>query len=342
MAIDANTSPLHEAAGNGELEAVNALLASGVQVDLRTRHFETPLMRAAYRGRLEIVSTLIRAGADVDAQRRPNSVHNFGKATPLSLAARVGHFRVCRTLLEAGAKVDPLDSSYFTPLAYACDAGNLELCKLLLDFGANPNGPAKGTCPLYHAVGESFLPVFEKRQWDKATVLKLVQELLARGADPNGRVGNGETPLHATLDVDIAKLLIATGADINARDLEGQTCLMKLMICGSIELLSFFIESGVNVNKEPNAYTSPLMKAFDRPRETAEVIEMLIRAGADPSLPVHGKVSLREHYEWVLARSHNSPEELIERRKAIQFLKDYELGRSRFGTNLGGPTSSRF
>lgn len=342
MAIDANTSPLHEAAGNGDLEAVNALLASGVQVDLRTRHFETPLMRAAYRGKLDVVAALIKRGADVNAQRRSSQGHNFGKATPLSLAARVGHFRVSRTLLEAGAKVDPLDSGYFTPLAYASDAGNLELSKLLLDFGANPNGPAKGTRPLYEAVGESFLPVFEKRQWDKATIMELVQELLARGADPNGRVSNGETPLHATLDIDIAKLLLDAGADINARDLEGQTCLMKLMICGSIELLRFFIDSGVNVNREPKAYVSPLMKAFDRPQEIAEVIELLIRAGADPSIPVHGKVSLREHYEWDLARRNNLPEELIERKKAIQFLKDYELRRSRFGTNLDGPTSSRF
>ncbi len=342
MAIDANTSPLHEAAGNGDLEAVNVLLASGVQVDLRTRHFETPLMRAAYRGRLEIVSALIKAGADVDAQRRPNSVHNFGKATPLSLAARVGHFRVCRTLLEAGAKVDPLDSAYFTPLVYACDAGTLDLSKLLLDFGANPNGHPKGSRPLHYAVSVPFLEIVQRRAWNKAAILDLVNELIKRGADPNGRNGLGETPLHSAADIDIAKVLLNAGTDINARNTNGQTCLMQLMICGSIELLRFFIESGVNVNREPKAYESPLMKAFDRTREIAEVIEMLIRAGADPSIPVHGKVSLREHYEWVLARSHNSPEELIERKKAIQFLKDYELGRSRFGTNLNGPTSSRF
>ena len=52
----------------------------------------------------------------------------------------------------------------------------------------------------------------------------VVELLIAKGADVNAKGEYGNTPLHrATSRKEIAELLIANGADINARDYEGDT-----------------------------------------------------------------------------------------------------------------------
>ena len=51
-----------------------------------------------------------------------------------------------------------------------------------------------------------------------------VELLIAKGADVNARTGNGFTPLHWGSDnKEIAELLIAEGADVNTKDAAGMT-----------------------------------------------------------------------------------------------------------------------
>ena len=55
--------PLHTAASRGDLEAVQALLAAGAQVDGRTQRGFTPLDLALFLGKTEVAEALMAAGA---------------------------------------------------------------------------------------------------------------------------------------------------------------------------------------------------------------------------------------------------------------------------------------
>ena len=88
-----SVSPLHYAAGNGQIEVAKALIAAGANVNLAGKKGWTPLFIAAFRGDTEIVKTLIAAGADV------NRADNDGK-TPLYMAAR--HSDIVELLKAAG------------------------------------------------------------------------------------------------------------------------------------------------------------------------------------------------------------------------------------------------
>jgi len=89
-------APIHNAAQNGNLNRVKALLNQGVPVNSRNEAGWTPLHDAAYRGHLSVVQELLRRGAHVN----PRSISGY---TPLHVAALEKHPHVVHALIRAGA-----------------------------------------------------------------------------------------------------------------------------------------------------------------------------------------------------------------------------------------------
>ena len=98
MAITSDT-PLQAAAREGDLTAVNALLAEGAMVDAKSEYGDTALNLAAENGHAEVVARLLEAGANIE---------NLGGAdkTPLMCAAFAGQVKVVQLLLEKGALIN--------------------------------------------------------------------------------------------------------------------------------------------------------------------------------------------------------------------------------------------
>jgi ankyrin repeat protein len=95
------------------------------------------------------------------------------------------------------------DYNSISALSYAAYLGNRNAVILLLKAGANVNGkPESGEGkPLHFATVSSELAI--------------VEELLKSGATVHALGGDYETALHLVQDVDIAKILLAAGADVN-------------------------------------------------------------------------------------------------------------------------------
>jgi len=109
--------------------------------------------------------------------------------------------------------------------------GNIEAVKQHLDAGADLNAKdGGGETPLHAAVFKGHKEiVFGSTPLHDAAFsdLKEVTELLiANGADVNAKAEEGWTPLHDAArggHKEIAELLIAKGADLNAKDNDGET-----------------------------------------------------------------------------------------------------------------------
>ncbi len=161
-------APVADAAMRGDLGAVQALLARGVDVNVPQGDGMTALHWAGETGTAQLAQLLIDSGADLEAKTR------LGDFTPLLIAAEAGNAVVIRMLLKAGAKVEARSSvGGATALHYAAEFGSVDAVLALIEHGADVNARqvAWGQTPLIYAASKNRVEV--------------IATLLAHRADPS-------------------------------------------------------------------------------------------------------------------------------------------------------------
>src|ERR1700735_780818 len=131
-AFGASTSPVADAAMNGDRPAVQSLVQQKADVNAVQADGATAIQWAAYRDDLEMADVLIAAGANIKLANREG-------ATPLYLASLHGSAPMIEKLLKAGADPNQLGPEGETPLMLAARTGNLEAMRVLLDNHAGVN-----------------------------------------------------------------------------------------------------------------------------------------------------------------------------------------------------------
>lgn len=116
---------LLDASQAGHTTRMRELLASGADVNMTTREGITPLHVAALNNKLSAVEFLLTNGAKIDAQDT-----QYG-ATPLHLVAHLGHKEVAELLLKHGASLGLKDKNGRTPLDSAKGNGQRHLIDIL-------------------------------------------------------------------------------------------------------------------------------------------------------------------------------------------------------------------
>lgn len=150
----------------------------------------------------------------------------------------------------------------------------------------------------------------------------VVELLLADGADVNARDTSGATPLHeaaAEGHTAIAEMLIANGADVSAKDEDGNTplhkaasSLHKVTSYSHRAIVELLIANGADVNAKNTLGWTSLHWAARFGGETV-VIELLLANGAD----INAKdVSDRTPLHYALSWNHKEVAKLLKQHGA--------------------------
>ena len=221
---------------------MQALLDAGAKVDAKDRKGQTALMWAAAEGHAAVVEAAHQGGRG-SARRLASGF------TPMLFAAREGRAGVVRVLLKAGIDVnDAIETDKKVPanapkngtsaLILAIENGYFELAVELLKAGANPNDQRSGFTPLH--------------------VLTWVRKP-NRGEDADGAPPPPDSGKLTSLP--FVRLLVAKGANVNARLEKGASGPGKLTVAGA----------------------TPFLMAS----KTADLayMKLLVELGADPRIP---------------------------------------------------------
>ncbi len=274
----------------GDVPALKTLFDRGISPNAADSRGVTPLMNAAALGSLESMRLLVNRGADVNAQNA------FGSTALMWSANDPGKVRF---LLNHGADVNKVTKSGRTALMIAALSNpSAETVGMLLGRGADASlVDRKGNNAFLSAVTGS----------DPATI-----RLLADSAGDVNRPSpvRGVTSLMTAAsrrNIDLVKLLLRKGADVNAVSAGGNTQrvkngivalgaftpLMRAVTYGPVELVKVLLEAGAKVNVTDVRGMTPLMLAVTSDRLDPAIVKMLLEHDADPAVKsVAGETAL--------------------------------------------------
>ena len=110
----------------------------------------------------------------------------------------------------------------------------------------------------------------------------IVQLLLDKGADVHARDINGETALMTAAEkgnTSIAKMLLEKGAEINTKNKQGQTPLLKIAEKENLDMINFLLENGADINARDKWKETALITTLRKHKMAAA--KLLIDKGAD-------------------------------------------------------------
>ncbi len=245
---------------------------------------DSPLADAVKNRDMAGARALLKQHADVNAPSADGT-------TALHWAAKWNDAEMVTLLVAAGAKVDAVNRYGATPLWQACSNGNAPVVTALLKGGANPNQLALD--------GES--PLMAAARGGNPEVVKAL--LLAR-ADPNLKDGwKQQTALMWAVGDNephpqVAKALVESHADVNAKSKAGFTPLLFAARQGDMEDVRILVEAGANINDKAPGGSTILITAINN--EHFEVADYLLEHGADPNAadrqgftPLHNTIRAR-------------------------------------------------
>jgi ankyrin repeat protein len=226
-------------------ERIAFLLDKGADIDKANPQGLAALHAAARQRDSDTIAFLIEKGADVNAR-------DSDGWTPVMHAAFRNHAPSVMALAKAGADLEATAPGGFTPLSIAIEEGKFIAVKALLDAGANVNTPAGN---------------------DRLTPLMLIasQPLVEQRA---ARLNQGMS------SVDIGRLLIAGGADVNAKTARGVTPLMIAAAHNNPPLIGLLLQAGADRDaRTPDGKTALDIAKSNLNEAAAQQIELLSRQG---------------------------------------------------------------
>ena len=266
---------------NGDIDEIEAILASGVDLNARNSKGYNALHVACELGDTRTVNLLYKKGMNLN-----EPVEDLFRKTPLFLAIKNRHECLVELLLKLGVKVNQKDaktgdtilhliskSIYIdrvtaeicqknnvniqnndgqTPLMLAAAGRKIKMVRHLLQNGASIDQKDKlGRNALWYAYDDDGE--------------KIAQLLIEHGASVEEPFDRKELPILAAVSqkkVEMARLFLKYKASANQKDADGCTVLWRAYVNDDVEMLQLLIKHGANLGEVFDTRDTPLVAAI--------------------------------------------------------------------------------
>jgi ankyrin repeat protein len=274
-----------------KIRIIRSLVERGVSLDRTSKHGESPLSVTLWFGDFEAFRMLVELGAN----RTPL------RLTDLHERIILGSIEDLKAYPHTAIEIDQRDGRWeLTPLLWAAKTGELEKVKHLVKLGATLDQKGRlGTTALSLAAG---LDRFEVVEWllaqgvdvdarddnlatplmsaCAAGALRSVRVLLDAGAAATARDNFANDAIGHTWSLEVLKVLVEAGGDINQISSEGSWPLMNAAEQNDLERCKWLIDHGAKVELTSTGATA-LHSAVQG--DSREAIRLLLEHGADPN-----------------------------------------------------------
>lgn len=194
-----------------------------------------------------------------------------------------GRSEFITALADAGASANRKASDEWTPLIRAVFNGDLATVDALLRVGADPNLRSVDDWAPMHVVANA------SGGGNRENDLAIGQRLIDAGANINARNNNGNTPLYLAVlheRPEVRDFLIQKGAELDKGRDDGWTPLIKAVYDGNVAAVKALAAAGANLDTKEEDGWSPLHFTANDPSNgnrdhDADIARILIGAGAD-------------------------------------------------------------
>lgn len=267
-AVRSGAQLLSEALALGHLGIAELLISKGCQINTWSENNGSPLLQSLDHEYFPLAEQLINAGAEL-------SIRDDKGWTPLIWAALTGREKVVDFLLSHQADVHPCNNDGWNAITGAYVKGHLSIVEKLRAKGAY-FGDKYANAVLLSAYKDSQMDLFQK--------------LITEGANTNITNTEGTSLLTLAIargDNKSLTLLLEHGADVEAIDAKGETCLQAALELANYNAAIALIEAGANPNHAGRMALSPLHYAANNGNH--EICQLLLTKGAAINQPTSKK-----------------------------------------------------
>jgi len=275
---------LHWASKYVRKDAISILLKNKADPNIRDKDGEIPVFKLMpYAGHtyhiddrprsingeqcLDILKLFKKYGTDFNARSRKGR-------TLIYDAVDIGRIKVIEYLVLNGVKLNQKWSRKYNPMIAVARGDDysfggryvdeyIKILNLLLDNGTDIN-----------SVGIDKMTILHELAMATRQTGKMIKVAIKRGADIHQGDRWNNTPLHIAAfgcryvkpknTIMVMQILLEAGADINAKNINGQTTLHFAAMRGNKEACKFLVSQGADINAVNRDGDTPLAFAFKR------------------------------------------------------------------------------